>query len=158
MASLSPPDPNAFLFMDASHYGWGADLEPIKLSFHGCWTEDQSQLCISILEIMAIHFALKEAIHDSFVMISTDNTTVVSIINKQGGMHSANLFIEVWEILHWCLEQDIFLRIRHIPGKFNILAARLLRLDNLSIQNGPLIKQWQIASFKYSVFPLWICL
>ena len=85
---IHPPDPNAFLFTEASHYEWGAHLKPVRLSFHGSWTEDQSQLCINILEIMAIHFALKVAIHyihHSCVMTSTDNTTVVSYINKQGG-------------------------------------------------------------------------
>ena len=55
-------------------------------------------------------------------MISTDNATVVSYINKQGGTHSPNLCVEVWEILSWCLEHDIIIRIRHNPGKFNILA------------------------------------
>ena len=29
--SIHPPDPNAFLFTDASHYGWGAHLELISL-------------------------------------------------------------------------------------------------------------------------------
>ena len=100
---IHPPDPNAFLFMDASQYGWGAHLEPLRLSFHGCWWEDQSQLHINILEIMAIHFTLKKAIkyiHYCCVMISTNNTTVVSYINKQGETHSPNLCVEVWEILH----------------------------------------------------------
>ena len=79
------PDPNAFLFTDGSHYGWGAHLEPMRLSFHGRRTKEQSQLHINILEIMAIRFALKKAIqyiHHSCVMISTDNTTLVSYINK----------------------------------------------------------------------------
>ena len=60
--SIHSPDPNAFLFMDASHYGWGAHLEPMRLSFHGRWLEDQSQLHINMLEIMAICYALKKAI------------------------------------------------------------------------------------------------
>ena len=151
---IHPPDPNAFHFMDDSHYGWGAHLKLMRLSFHGHWMEDKSQLCINILEIMAIHFALKEAIqyiHHSCVMISTDNTTVVSYINKQGGTHSPNLCIEVWEILHWCLEHDIVLRFHHIPG---------ISRDwtNLSIQNALLINLWRTASFKCSIFPMWICL
>ena len=127
--SSHPPDPNAFLFMDASHYGWGAHFKPFRLSFHGNWTEDQSQLHINILEIMAIHFALKKAIHHSCVMINTNTTTVVSYINKQGGTHSPDLCVEVWEIIHWCLEYDVFIRNCHIPGKFSILADRLSRLD-----------------------------
>ena len=67
-----------------------------------CWSEDQSQLHINMFEIMAIRFALIKAIkyiHHSCVMISTDNTTVVSYINKQGGTHSPNLCIEVWNII-----------------------------------------------------------
>ena len=130
--SIHPPDPKFFLYTDASHFRWGAHLEPTTLSFHGRWTEDQSQLHINMLEMMAIRLALKQAktfIHHSCIMISTDNTTVVSYINKQGGTHSPNFCVEVWKILNWCLEHDIVIRVRHIPGKFNILADRLSRLD-----------------------------
>ena len=104
----------------------------MRLSFHGCWLEDQSELHINILEIMAICFALKKAIryiHHSCVMISTDNTTMVSYINKQGGTHSPNLCVAVWEILYWCLEHDVVIKVRHIPGNFNILADRLSKMD-----------------------------
>ena len=124
----------------------------MTLSFHGHWMEDQSQLHINILEIMASRFALKEAIqyiHHSCVMISTDNTTVVSYINKQGGTHSPNLCIEVWEILHWRLEHDIVTRICLIPGKFNILADHLLRLDR------PLKTEWSLYQLvAYSIFQM----
>ena len=129
---VPPPEPNAFLFTNASHYGWGAHLEPVRLSFHGRWTEDQSQLHINMPEMIAIPFALEKAItfiHHSCVMISTDNTTVVSYIKRQCGTHSPNLCIEVWKILTWSMEHDILVRVRHIPGKFNILADRLSRLD-----------------------------
>ena len=37
---IHPPDPKTFLYTDASHYGWGAHLEPMSLSFHGRWSED----------------------------------------------------------------------------------------------------------------------
>ena len=99
--SIHPTDPNVFLFMDASYYRWGAHLELMRLSFHGRWLEDQSQLHINMLEMMAIRFALRKAIrfiHHSCILISTDNTTVVSYINKEGGTHSPNQCIEVWEI------------------------------------------------------------
>ena len=87
-----------------------------------------------MLEIMAICFALIRAlkyIHYSCVMISTDNTTVVSYINKQGGTHSPNLWVEVWKILQWCLKHHIVVRIHHISGKFNVLADRLLRIHKI---------------------------
>ena len=60
-----------------------------------------NQLHINMLEIMAIRFSLIRAfkyIHTSCVMISTDHTTVVSYINKQGGTHSPNLCVEIWKI------------------------------------------------------------
>ena len=103
--SIHPPDPNTLLFTDASHFGWVAHLEPMRLSFHGHLSEDQSQLHINILEMMAICLALKKAI--KYIHYPCyDNTTDVSYINKQAGKHSPNLCVEVWEILHWCLELD----------------------------------------------------
>ena len=83
------------------------------------------------------------------IMISTDNTTVVSYINKQGGTHSPNLCVEVWRILNWCLEQDIVIRVCHIPGKFNILADRLSRLDK------PIKTEWALdQTIANSVFQM----
>ena len=90
--TIHPPDPKFFLYTDASHFGWGAHLEPTTLFFHGRWTEDQSQLHINMLEMMAIRLALKQAvsfIHHSCIMISTDNTTVNGgLIHQQTGWHS----------------------------------------------------------------------
>ena len=106
----------------------------MSLSFHGRWSEDQSQIHINMMEVMAIRFALIRAfkyIHHSCVMISSDNTTVVSYINKQGETHSPNLCVEVWKIFQWCLKHHIVVRIRHIPGKFNVLADRLSRIDKI---------------------------
>ena len=109
--SIYPPDPNTYLFTDASHFGWRAHLEPMRLSF-----------------MVAGRKTNPSSIHHS-CMISTDNTTMVSYINKQGGTHSPHLCVEVWEILHWFLEHDIVIRVHHIPSRFNILADRLSRLD-----------------------------
>ena len=110
--------------------------------------------------MMAIRLALKQAktfIHHSCIMISTDNTTVVSYINKQGGTHSPNLCVEVWKILNWCLEQDIVMIVRHIPSKFNILADHLSRLDKPIRQNGLWIKQLRIQNSRCSISQMWIC-
>ena len=74
---------------------------------------------------MVIRFALIKSykyIHHSCVMFSTDNTTVVSYINKQGGTHSPNLCVELWN-------HHIVVRIRHIPDKFNVLADTLSTID-----------------------------
>ena len=88
---IHPPDPEIYLYTDASHFVWGAHLEPMSLSFHGRWSEDQSRLHINMLEIMAIRFALIKAlkyIRHSCVMISTDNTKVVSSQQARGNTFS----------------------------------------------------------------------
>ena len=153
---IHPPDSKTFLYTDASHYGWGAHLEPMSLSFHGRWSEDQSQLHINMLEIMAIRFALIKAlkyIRHSCVMISTNNTTVVSYINKQGGTHSPNLRVEVWKILQWCLNYHIVVRIRHIPGKFNVLADMLSRIDKIIKTEWALDKSMVNSIFQMFSYP-----
>ena len=87
-------------WMDTNCFIHGTYIYPPEykcIPFHGCqplWMEDQSQLYINILEIMAVCSAQKKAIqyiHHSCVMISTNNTTVVLYINKQGGIHSPKL-------------------------------------------------------------------
>ena len=63
--------------------------------------------------------------------LSTDNTTVVAYLRLQGGTHSPDLCLEVWNTLIWCQQNKICLVIRHIPGKFNILADHLSRTNKL---------------------------
>ena len=91
---------------------------------------DKSQNLSPMAIDNSVHQISKESgseskqVHSSCVMISTDNMTYIS---KQGGTRSPNLCIEVWEILHWCLEHNVIFRICHIPGKFNILGDQLSR-------------------------------
>ena len=105
---------------------------------------------------MAIPLALNQAvtfIHHSCVMISTDNMTVVSYINKQGGIHSPGLCVEVCRILSFCQEHNIVIGARHIPGKFNILVDRLSRLDR-SIKTEWALDQYEANSvFQMLEFP-----
>ena len=139
----------------------GAHLQPMSLSFHGRWTEDQSQLHINMLEMMAIRLALKQAItfiHHSCVMIPTDNTTVVSYSNKQGGTHSPDLCIGVREIFNLCQEHDIVIKVLHIPGKFNILADPLSRLDRPIRIECALDQTVANCIFQMFKSPMWICL
>ena len=82
---------------------------------------------INSMDVRSIH-SVSPPVTSQILLISTDNTTVVSYINKHGGTHYPNLCVEVWEIPHWCLEHDILFRICHIRGKFNIIADSLSRL------------------------------
>ena len=75
-------------------------------------------------------------IKNSTVLVSTDNTTVVAYLRKQGGTRSPDLCLEVWEILYWCFQNKIQLLVKHVPGKFNTLADRLSRV------NKPISTEW----------------
>ena len=138
---LKQPPPVHTVFTDASCSGWGAHLEPEGLMCHGVWHQNQSHLHINILEMKAILLALKEfqlILSNSSVMIATDNSSVVVYLQKEDGTHSPTLCVEVWETLLWCQENGISLRVRHIPGKTNILA------DRLSRSGKPISTEWSL--------------
>ena len=59
---------------------------------------------------------------------------------------------------HLCLEHDIVIRIRPIPGKFNILADRLSTLDKPIKIEWALDQMIPIPYSKCSNIQMWICL
>ena len=80
---------NTLVFTDASQKGWGAHLNEIVLS--GLWSNKEAQLHINVLELKAVLLALKgfqEHLQGQRVLICSDNSTVVSYLNKEGGTHS----------------------------------------------------------------------
>ena len=71
------------LFTDASNEGWGAHLG--DSTARGVWSPMESLFHINYLELKAVLLALKAFEHlcrDQIVLVATDNTTVVSYINK----------------------------------------------------------------------------
>ena len=72
------------------------------------------------------------------VLIATDNTTVVTYINKEGGIRSASLCALLRRILTWCSRKQVTLKARHIPGCLNVVTHKLSRL---AIQ-----KEWSLLS------------
>ena len=77
------------IFTDASTQGWGAHMGDSQIS--GTWIRTDRKLQINCLELKAVVSALKHwapVLQGHQVMIATDNSTVVSYINKQGGTHS----------------------------------------------------------------------
>ena len=80
------------IFTDASKEAWGAHLN--EFIARGTWSLPESKLHINYLELKAVFLALKEFQNlcvGKMVLIATDNTTVVSYINKEGGMRSGPL-------------------------------------------------------------------
>ena len=128
------------LFTDASNEGWGAHLG--DSTARGVWSAIESRLHINFLELKAVLLALKSFEHlcrDQIVLVATDNTTVVSYINKQGGMKSGSLCALLWRLLSWCHPRGIVLRARHIPGRLNVIA------DKLSRHNQVIQTEWSLS-------------
>ena len=83
---------SAKIFTDASIEGWGAHLN--EHTAGGTGSLPGSKLHINYLELKAVFLALKEfqdLCSNKIVLVATDNTTVVSYINKEGGMRSGPL-------------------------------------------------------------------
>ena len=80
------------IFTDASKEGWGAHLN--ERTARGSWSPPESRVHINYLELKAVFLPSKEFqdfCTDKIVLVATDNTTVVSYINKEGGMRSGPL-------------------------------------------------------------------
>ena len=121
------------IFTDASSQGWGTHMGDSKVS--GFWTHTDRKLHINCLELKAVMHALQHWAHllqGHQVMVATDNSTVVSYINKQGGTRSPSLLRLTVDLLLWLEAQDIVVRARHIPGCLNVIA------DHLSRPNQPI--------------------
>ena len=71
-------------------------------------------------------------------MIATDNSTVVSYINKQGGTLSTSLLRLTVKPFLWLESQDTIVRARHIPVCLNVIA------DHLSRPNQPIRTEWSL--------------
>ena len=90
------------IFTDASNEGWGSHLG--GSTARGVWSESKSRLHINFLELKAVLAlkSFKRQCTGQIVLIATDNTTVVSYINKEGGMRSGSLCALLWRLLSWC--------------------------------------------------------
>ena len=85
----------------------------LKHIARGTWSLPESKLHINYLELKAVFLALKEfqdlCIH-KIILVATDNTTVVSYINKEGGMRSDPVCALLWRILTWCTRNQVILK------------------------------------------------
>lgn len=139
--SLTPPTVSLHLITDASHAGWGAHLEPLGLMVSGTWSHAETDLHINNLEMRAARLAIsafREQVQDQCVLLSSDNTTVVSYVRRQGGTHSLPLFQETRRLFSMCSDLRISLQAKHIPGRLNVLA------DSLSRKKQLLPSEWSL--------------
>ena len=98
-------------FHGTSIQGWGAHMGDSQIA--GVWTHSERELHISVFGLRAVILALHHwvtVLQGHHVLITTDNTTVVSYINTQGGTHSHLLLRLVVDLFLWLQTQDITLR------------------------------------------------
>ncbi|XP_071506293.1 uncharacterized protein [Diadema antillarum] len=99
---FTTPAPSMTILTDASTMGWGAVLNSDQVQ--GTWGERDKGQHINVLEMRAIQnalFAFKDRVRRKTVLIKSDNLTVVSYINKQGGTRSKPLCNLTLDILDW---------------------------------------------------------
>ena len=127
------------IFTDAPNLGWGVHMGDSKIS--GTWTLIDRKLHFNCLELKAVTCALQHwapLLQGHQVMVATDNSTVVSYINKQRVTRSTPLLRLTVELFLWLESQDIIVRARHIPGCLNVIA------DHLSRPNQPIPTEWSL--------------
>ncbi len=123
---------------DASNTGWGA-LCGGKPTF-GHWSKAEKGYHINCLEMLAVCRACQFFLPDLIgrhVLIRSDNMSVVSYINHQGGVSSKRFFILAERLLEWAQLNLRSLRAAHLPGRLNQGA------DMLSRSNVP-SEEWML--------------
>ncbi len=123
---------------DASNTGWGPLCEG-KPTF-GHWSKAEKGFHINCLEMLAVCRACQFFLPDLIgrhVLIRSDNMSVVSYINHQGGVSSKRLFILAEHLLEWAQLNLRSLRAAHLPGRLNQGA------DMLSRSNVP-SEEWML--------------
>ena len=81
------PLPSLTVTTDASLSSWGATLGQRQVA--RCWGPEHSSAHINVLELLAVTYALeyfRRVVVGQAVLVYSDNTTVVSYINCQGGL------------------------------------------------------------------------
>lgn len=135
---LGAPCRRVMLTTDASLTGWGAIMSGRPAQ--GLWEDHHRLWHINCLEMLAVFQALKHFLPDlrgHHVLVRTDNTSVVSYINHQGGLRSRPLYRLARQILLWSQGKILSLRAIYLPGYLNQEA------DILSRQ-GPRPGEWSL--------------
>ena len=116
------------MFTDASgSIGFAAVLGSKWL--HGHWPDSWAKISIAAKEFFPIMLAIEMWGHllaNHKLIIQSDNTAIVEILNKQT---SKDQFIMrfVRRYVLACLRNNILVKAKHIPGKLNVIADLLSR-------------------------------
>ena len=107
---------------DASLTGWGIHCKSLQIYVQ--WSQREKLLHMNELELLAAIKAFKafrDHLVSKMVQITTDNTTMMYYILKQGGTHSPSLLYLVVNLWEWCLPHHICRMVIHIASQDNNL-------------------------------------
>lgn len=98
---------------------------------YGKWSDTWKQRDISVLEfypiVLGVHLWSPQ-LKNRRILFYSDNESVVHVINKQTSKDKCLLAL-VRQLVLICLSQNIYFKARHVPGKKNVLADSLSRLQ-----------------------------
>ena len=130
------PASDLHLYSDASCSRWGAHLLDQRVS--------------GVKALFLALQAFREDVIGHHVTVMCDNSTVVTYVNKQGGMVSRALCSLTSRLLRWMESLDIHLDVRYLPGQSNVLA------DLLSHRGQVVGIDWSLhPQVTRSLFPVW---
>ena len=137
-----PPRPQLTVGTDASTEGWGGHMmvQGKVALFGDLWSPPEARLHINVLEMRAIRLTLQhleEHVRGHHLLVECDNTSAVSYIAKQGGVHSWSLWQETQTLFVFLQQNQITLTAVHRPGVDNVLADYLSR-------NRPDPHEWRL--------------
>ena len=99
--------------------------------FNGRWPQNWQNYHISFLELFPIIAALEiwgHLIANHCVLFFSDNTAVVEISNGQSAK-DRDLMVLIRRLTICAMRFNILFKAKHIPGKYNIIADKLSRLQ-----------------------------
>ncbi|XP_068136523.1 tyrosine-protein kinase RYK isoform X1 [Hyperolius riggenbachi] len=123
------------LTTDASQTGWGAHVN--KVQVQGLWNHSMAEQSSNFRELMAVKMAIMSTMHlleSCHVQVQSDNSTVVSYLNRQGGTRSKRLLFLTLEILEIAEHNFLSLTAVHLKGELNVLADQLSRVQTTNTE------------------------
>ena len=124
-AHIDKGKPQLTIETDASLTGWGAVCQGEHTG--GAFTDNDmgDYVSINLLELKAIQFGIlafqEKILKVNHILIKTDNTTAIAYIKNMGGKKGGcnQVARELWQ---WCMDNNVWLSVTHIPGVENIMA------------------------------------
>ena len=131
------------VFTDACTTGWGGCMD-VSNVVKGVWNQKEKSLHINALEMLAVVYSLlhfQKQVCGKVVMVATDNSTVVSYLQREGGTRSKCLLELTLILFDWIQKNKITLQCRHVAGRLNVIADSLSRAGQVLPTEWTLSKQ-----------------